>query len=135
MTARKLLDSLANLEKVVTKLEKALLVPRNSELVFEGTIHRFEMTIELTWKTLKRALKHEGFRPKTPRESVNEAFQLGWISDESVWLDMIDQRNTTSHEYLDEENLEENYDDVVRVTPILRKTLTFLQDRYKNLKP
>ncbi|MCA1370308.1 nucleotidyltransferase substrate binding protein [Bradyrhizobium sp. BRP14] len=40
----------------------------------EGTIHRFEITIELMWKTLKRALEYEGVGPKTPRESLKEAF-------------------------------------------------------------
>jgi len=67
MSARKLLDSLSNLEKAVSNLERALTIPRDRELVVEGTIHRFEMTIELIWKTLKRALEHEGIHPKTPR--------------------------------------------------------------------
>jgi len=135
MSARKLFDSLSNLEKAVSNLESALRVPRDRELVFEGTIHRFEITIELMWKTLQRALKYEGIHPKTPRESVNEAFQIGWINDEAVWLDMIDHRNTTSHEYLAEELAEDNYNDIVKVAPILRNTLTFLQNRYKNLNP
>ena len=47
-----------------------------------------------------------------------------------VWIDMVDKRNTTSHEYLDEEFAEDYYDDVVRVAPLLRQTLDFLQDRY-----
>jgi nucleotidyltransferase substrate binding protein (TIGR01987 family) len=133
MSARKLRDSLANLDKVVVNLERALKVPRDRELVFEGTIHRFEMTIELMWKTLKRALEYEGFHPKTPRESLKEAFHLGWLHEESVWIDMLEQRNTTSHVYLAEELLEDNYDDIVKVTPILRATLNFLVARYAGL--
>jgi nucleotidyltransferase substrate binding protein (TIGR01987 family) len=130
MSARKLKDSLANLEKVVANLERALTVPRDRELVFEGTIQRFEITIELMWKTLKRALEFEGLHPKTPRESLKEAFQLGWLHDEGIWIDMLEQRNTTSHQYLAEELLEDNYEDVVKVTPILRTTLNFLLHRY-----
>ena len=116
MSARKLTDSLKNLSKAVSNLERAIAIPKDRELVFEGTIHRFEVTIELMWKTLKRALEYEGFHPKTPRESLKEAFKAGWLHEEGVWLDMVDHRNTTSHEYLDEELLEDNYDDVVKVS-------------------
>jgi hypothetical protein len=47
-----------------------------------------------------------------------------------IMLDMVDRRNTTSHEYLDEELAEENYEDVKRVAHILRTTLDFLKTRY-----
>jgi nucleotidyltransferase substrate binding protein (TIGR01987 family) len=127
---RKLQDSLSNLQKALGNLERALLIPRDRELVVEGTIKRFEVTIELTWKTLKRALEHEGFSPKTPRESVRQAFQIDWLNDEELWLDMLDSRNTTSHMYLDEEMAEDNYDDIVKVTPTLRATFDFLRLRY-----
>jgi nucleotidyltransferase substrate binding protein (TIGR01987 family) len=127
---RKLQDSLSNLDKSLTNLESALLVPRDRELVLEGTIQRFEVTIELFWKTLKRALEYEGFAPKTPRESLRQAFQAGWLHDEELWLDMLDSRNTTSHNYLDEEMVEDNYDDIVRVTPTLRNVFDLLRLRY-----
>lgn len=130
MSDRKLQDSLGNLEKALAKLESALQIPRDRELVVEGTIQRFEYVIELMWKTLKRALEFEGVRPKTPRESVKEAFKIGWLDDEDEWLDMLDSRNTTSHNYLDEELAEDNYDDIVHVAPVLRKTVDFLRDRY-----
>jgi nucleotidyltransferase substrate binding protein (TIGR01987 family) len=127
---RKLQDSLSNLGKALANLERALLIPRDRELVVEGTIQRFEVTIELFWKTLKRALEYEGFSPKTPRESLRQAFQIGWLDDEELWLDMLDSRNTTSHMYLDEEMAEDNYDDIVKVTPTLRSAFDFLRLRY-----
>lgn len=130
MSDRKLQDSLGNLEKAMAKLESALQIPRDRELVVEGTIQRFEYVIELMWKTLKRALEFEGIQPKTPRESVKEAFKIGWLDDEDEWLDMLDSRNTTSHNYLDEELAEDNYDDIVHVAPVLRKTLDFMRARY-----
>jgi nucleotidyltransferase substrate binding protein (TIGR01987 family) len=135
MSVRKLKDSLTNLESAVANLERAITIPRDRELVFEGTIHRFEVTIELMWKTLKRALEYEGLQPKTPRETLKEAFRIGWIDQETVWIDMLESRNTTSHQYLAEELLEQNYEDVVKVTPILRATLDFLKSRYAGLEP
>ena len=130
MSTRKLHDSLTNLEKAVGKLEDALTIPKDRELVVEGTIQRFEVTIELMWKTLKRALAYEGIHTKSPRETLRESFQIEWLEDNDVWMDMLDQRNTTSHVYLDEVLVEENYEDIKKVTPILRATLDFLLERY-----
>ena len=130
MSERKLQDSLTNLERATKKLEDALKIPKERELVVEGTIQRFEMVVELAWKTLKRALEYEGLRPKTPRESLKEAFKLGWLHDEDVWLDILDQRNTTSHVYLSEELAENNYDDITKVAPVIRHLVDFLRSRY-----
>jgi len=130
MSERKLQDSLANLERATKKLDDALQIPKERELVVEGTIQRFEMVVELAWKTLKRALEYEGLHPKTPRESLKEAFRLGWLHDEEVWLDILDQRNTTSHVYLSEELAENNYEDIKTVTPIIRQVVSFLRQRY-----
>ena len=88
------------------------------------------MVVELTWKTLKRALEYEGLHPNTPRESLKEAFKVGWLHDEDVWLDILDQRNTTSHVYLSEELAENNYDDIKKVAPVIREVVDFLRSRY-----
>jgi len=130
MSDRKLNDSICNLERAVIKLEDALKIPKDRELVVEGTIQRFEFVVELMWKTLKRSLDYEGIHPKTPRESLREAFQIGWLKDEDMWLDMLDKRNTTSHLYLDEELAEANYEDIKKLMPVLRETLDFLKNRY-----
>ena len=74
MSVRKLKDSLANLTKAVANLERALTIPKDRELVYEGTIHRFEITIELMWKTLKRALEHEKNQPENPARKPQGGF-------------------------------------------------------------
>jgi nucleotidyltransferase substrate binding protein (TIGR01987 family) len=130
MSERKVLDSLENLERVLENLERAVQIPRDRELVTEGTIHRFEMTIELFWKTLRRAIKFEGTNVSTSRDSLREAFRIGWLQDEQVWLDMLESRNTTSHEYLNEALAEDNYDDIKKVTPTIRRAVNFLRSRY-----
>lgn len=132
MSARKLRDSLDNLTKAVLNLERALTLPSDRELVIEGTIHRFEITIELMWKTLKRALEFEGLTPRTPRDSVREAFRAGWLHDEAAWLAMLDHRNTTSHTYLAEELAERNYQDIAKNAPAIRVTLDFLLKKYSS---
>ena len=57
---------------------------------------------------------------------------MNWIHDEAVWVDMLDSRNTTSHEYLAEGLAEDNYDDIRKVTPILRAAYDSLKARYPN---
>jgi nucleotidyltransferase substrate binding protein (TIGR01987 family) len=130
MSERTVLDSLKNLQNALDNLERAVQIPRDRELVAEGTIQRFEMTIELFWKTLQRALNYEGNHVKFARESLREAFKAGWIDGEQVWLDMLDSRNTTSHQYLAEELVDNNYEDIKKVTPVLRRAFDFLRSRY-----
>lgn len=72
-----------------------------SNLEKEGTIQRFELTVELAWKTLKDYLEHEGqvISPVTPRNVIKEAFAARILSDGQVWIDMLDHRNLLSHTY------------------------------------
>lgn len=130
---RKLKDTLANLRKAVDKLESALEIPNDRELVVEGTIQRFEVVVELLWKTLQRALKFEGVKlePDTPREAMKKGFSVGWLHNEPIWQDLLDKRNTTSHEYLDEAFIEDNYADIKVVTPEIVKVLELLEERFK----
>ncbi len=130
MSARKLRDSLSNLDNAVMNLERALTLPTDQELVLEGTIHRFEIVAELMWKTLKRALEFEGLSPKTPRDSLKEAFRAGWLHEEATWLDVLDHRNTTSHNDLASELVAKKYADIASFTPTIRSTLEFLKARY-----
>lgn len=69
----------------------------------DGVIQRFEFTIELAWKSLKEYLEDQGFSPEypTPKAVLKQAYASGIISDQSVWIDMIDARNHTSHMYSD----------------------------------
>jgi nucleotidyltransferase substrate binding protein (TIGR01987 family) len=129
---RKLLDSLGNLRKAVDKLNSALAIPNERELVIEGTVQRFEVVVELLWKTLRRALKYEGVRinPDTPRETMKEGFAIGWLHNEPIWQDLLDKRNATSHEYLDEEFIENNYQDIKTVTPEIVTIVELLETRY-----
>lgn len=126
MLDRKLSDSLSNFGSALENLESAFKIDRNQELAKEGTIHRFETAVELAWKTISRALHHEGIEAWSPRACVREAFQMGWIEDEPAWLSLIDSRNLTSHEYLDEELVDQNYDEIVRLTPTLRSVFEVL---------
>ena len=72
-----------------------------SNLEKEGTIQRFEVTVELAWKILHDYLTSEGrvVQSVTPRNVFKEAFATGIVRDGQVWIDMLNHRNLLSHTY------------------------------------
>lgn len=54
----------------------------------------------LAWNVLKDFLEYEGIGGLVgSRSTVREAFKRGVISDGQLWMDMVDQRNQSSHTY------------------------------------
>ncbi len=71
----------------------------NGDIVLDVAAKRFEFTYEMAWKALKRLLDFLGIDARTPRAIFKEAYAHGLITDEQVWLDMIEMRNLSSHIY------------------------------------
>ncbi len=95
-------DSFKALGKALERLKEALKEsPETNVLAIDGTIQRFEFSIELFWKVLKKFLAQEGYEVKSPKQALQEAYQMEWIHDEALWLRMLDDRNETSHTYDD----------------------------------
>jgi nucleotidyltransferase substrate binding protein (TIGR01987 family) len=113
MSEEKIQQSLNNLERALARLKEALGEPASNSLVIDGTIQRFEFVIELYWKAFKRLLEREGIQANTPRESIKQAYQVGWIEDEDAWLEMLRDRNETSHVY-DEATARRIYESIKR---------------------
>jgi nucleotidyltransferase substrate binding protein (TIGR01987 family) len=76
------------------------------DIYLDLIVKRFEFTYEMSWKALKRYLEFLGFEPKNPRATFKEAYAQQLIVDEDIWLDMIEQRNLSSHIY-DESEIKE----------------------------
>jgi nucleotidyltransferase substrate binding protein (TIGR01987 family) len=76
-------------------------VEKLSLLEKEGIVQRFEVALELAWKTLKDYLEQQGVEisPVTPRSVIKAAFSAKIIGDGQVWIDMLDHRNLLSHTY------------------------------------
>ena len=60
----------------------------------------------MSWKAVKRYLEFTGLEAKSPRAVFKEAYAQQIITDEDIWLDMIEQRNLSSHVY-DESEMKE----------------------------
>ena len=100
-------DHFENLGKAIAALKEVLDLPDVNEISYlrDATIQRFEFAVELYWKVLKKFLAYEKVETTTPRDVLNKSFQYHFIDDESTWLSMIDDRNSTSHIYSEEESL------------------------------
>ncbi|WP_367142724.1 HI0074 family nucleotidyltransferase substrate-binding subunit [Desulfosporosinus sp.] len=68
-----------------------------NDLLRDGVIQRFEFTFELAWKTLKAVFEDEGLIGlNSPKTVLREAFAMGLIQDDELWLTMLSDRNSTS---------------------------------------
>lgn len=98
------------------------------ELDKDGVIQRFEFTVELLWKMLKIYLENEGIICKTPRECLKSAFKIGLIKDDEDFLDMLADRNRTSHIY-NKEDSEEIFNRIKKTyLPALKNIMNALSE-------
>ena len=87
--------------KSLKSLEKAIMVKNPDEIYRAGLIQYFEMTFELAWKTLKDYLTDQGFIIRSPRQSIQQAFESEIINDGHSWIVALEKRNLVSHTYDD----------------------------------
>jgi len=71
-----------------------------------ATIQAYEMAMELSWKVLKDYLEAGNvvFKEITPNNVIKEAFAANIIDNGELWVDMLKDRNSTSHEYNEEKS-------------------------------
>lgn len=86
---------LGEFKKAVERLADATQQPKN-EFIRDAVIRRFEFSVELAWKTAKKAM---GTATSAPKDVIREMAQSGYIDDVQLWLNAIDMRNLSSHTY------------------------------------
>lgn len=72
---------------------------KDKQLTHMALIQTFEVCFELAWKVLKDYLFLKGINAQFPREVIKEAFNKEALKNGQMWIDMLDARNITSHEY------------------------------------
>jgi nucleotidyltransferase substrate binding protein (TIGR01987 family) len=90
-----------NFDKALAKLREFVAMPIENDRDRAGVIQAFEFTFEQCWKAFQRILVAEGYEAHSPRESLEGAIQLQLLQsiDEEIWLQMLRDRNLTSHLY------------------------------------
>lgn len=96
-------ERLSDFNNALLRLEEAIEESKNnpsSTTLKDGVIQRFEFSYEICWKLMKSYLEDEGIQEaKSPKSTIREAFKIGIIDDGEKWIDMLEDRNLTSHVY------------------------------------
>lgn len=88
------------IKKASSKLHDATKLKLDNDIIIDGVIQRFEFTFELSWKLMKIYLEYTGISDiRSPRGAIRKAFSNGLIEDGEFWIDMLIDRNKTSHLY------------------------------------
>ncbi len=110
------------LSNALKSLEEATAQPiSNSRVEIDGTIQRFEFCIELFWKFLKKKLQNEyGIEVNGPKKVMQQAYASNLINHEEIWIEMLDDRNMTSHTY-DKALADKIYKNIKKYIPFLKQ--------------
>ncbi|NSW92789.1 MAG: nucleotidyltransferase substrate binding protein [Firmicutes bacterium] len=89
----------SNFKKVAMQLTEFIEKEELNKFEVQGLIKCFEYTFELAWKTMKDYLEQEGFDVKSPRSTIQTAFQTQLITNGHAWIDALEKRNLMAHTY------------------------------------
>ena len=92
-------SSQTNFLKALASLKRSLATPFSEPRDLSGAIKDFEMTYELSWKSLKSFLRDQGHETLGAKDVFTQAYRLSLIDEEAVWIQMIEDRNKTAHVY------------------------------------
>ncbi len=93
----------SNYQKALAQLANAVELSQRrplSELEQQGLVQAFEYTYEMAWNTMRDYLIHQGISDLVgSRDTIRESFSQGLIIDGEGWMDMLVDRNRSSHTY------------------------------------
>ena len=115
MSKERFIERQAEVLNAAARLQEAVAQPETA-ILRDAVIQRFEFSFELVWKGLKLYLERQGHECGGQRPTLKKAFAEGLIAtpeEADVWLQMLDDRNLTSHAY-DEALATSIYQHVVR---------------------
>lgn len=92
---------LENFKATVETLHSYLSQPISTDRDKAGVIQAFEFTFEQCWKALQQQAHIQGITVGSPKSAFIFAMQAQYISpnDEKLWLEMLEDRNLTTHTY------------------------------------
>jgi len=90
---------LEDFERILTKLDEVLKLEK-TEIIRDSAIQRFEIAVDLAWKTLKTYLEeYKGIICRSLKGCFREAFSQGIIDYDDYWTKIVDLRNQSAHLY------------------------------------
>jgi len=93
-------QNFSDLDEAIYELKEALNAPLDErQIVRDATLRRFRTCTHIFWKNFANFAEMEGKEVLSPRQAISEAYQMKWFENESLWLDMLKDRNVMSHTY------------------------------------
>ena len=112
----KWLERLSTFKNAIARMAEVVELSKQRTLnQFErdSLIKRFEFTYEMAWKLMMSFEKENGVTELLgSKDVVRTAFSMSLIDNGEAWLEMIDDRNKTSHLY-DEEMAADVVDGII----------------------
>jgi len=94
------LDALAELKKILLRFEEARFASHKKDpFIVDAVILRYNLTFELFWKVFQKLAQAEGVDVNSPRSALKAAYSLKWVENETLWLQMLEDRNLATHLY------------------------------------
>ena len=107
---RQLKDAKRDLDRCLAQYAPSTASERS--LSFIALTKAFEVTVEYAWKKLKHDVEDSGLEANSPKESVRESARIGIIDEPELWIDAINARNLSVHDYFSLE--EKDYVAIIR---------------------
>lgn len=108
----------------------------DNEFVISGIKDKFYIQFELSWKMLKELLRYEGRMEAatgSPREILKAAYSIYPFMDEEIWLDMLRDRNGSTHIYDGEEAKRLVQRVIERYIPAFEELQSQIEARYAGI--
>lgn len=119
---------LEDFKNAVMRFEKVLREPK-TEFIRDSAIKRFEIAFELAWKTIKAFLEEEhNITCVSPKNCLQEAYKVGIVDYDEIWIDMVNKRNLTAHVYK-EIVADKIYNELPSYLPLFQKLLSALENQ------
>ena len=117
----RLTERIENFNKAFNLYKRAIeAFDKENELTHMALIQSFEVCFELAWKVVKDYLNQEGIEVYLPKQVIKEAFNNEVIKTGQIWIEMLETRNSTSHEY----NMEKVNEYLIKICTSYYKELT-----------
>ncbi|MFH1830881.1 MAG: HI0074 family nucleotidyltransferase substrate-binding subunit [Pseudomonadota bacterium] len=90
-------SSLIDLKEMLAFFEK---MGGDEPAAFFAVVKCFEVAVEYGWKELKQKLREKGVEDLyAPKDVIRKAAQMQLIDNAETWLDYVDARNSSVHDY------------------------------------
>jgi nucleotidyltransferase substrate binding protein (TIGR01987 family) len=125
-----LLKALDGFEKSMT-LEKERFGEIEQDTIRSGQLQKFEVSVELYWKTIKKFLfEIHGIETVSPKTVIKQMYLTKYINEKDYerLLEMINERNRMSHVY-NEELFELIHSKLAEYLQLMKKTSPTFQNR------